>query len=102
MSMDQEAVAIITQALKAQGINLVVTLPEEPTSPLIHALREDAYFTIVDADGQGSGLAAAAGASLSGRTAIFVHGTRHTYGQAMRAVYLDALHRHPDFAGRHN
>jgi len=31
-----------------------------------------------------------------------VHGTRNTYGQAMRAAYIDALHRHPDFAGRHN
>jgi sulfopyruvate decarboxylase TPP-binding subunit len=74
MSMDQPTVAIITEALKAEGVNLVVTLPEEPTSPLIHALREDAYFTIVDAASEGSGIAAAAGASLSGRTAIFVTG----------------------------
>jgi thiamine pyrophosphate-dependent acetolactate synthase large subunit-like protein len=28
-----------------------------------------------------------------------IHGTRHTYGQAMRAAYLDALYRHPDFSG---
>ena len=65
--MDQEAVAIITEALKADSVNLVVTLPEEPTSALIHALREDLYFTIVDAASEGSGIAAAAGASLSGR-----------------------------------
>jgi thiamine pyrophosphate-dependent acetolactate synthase large subunit-like protein len=25
-------------------------------------------------------------------------GTRHSYGQAMRAAYIDALHRHPDYA----
>jgi len=74
MSMDQESVAIITEALKAEGIDLIVTLPEEPTSSLIHALREDAFFTIVDAASEGSGIAAAAGASLSGRTAVFVTG----------------------------
>jgi sulfopyruvate decarboxylase TPP-binding subunit len=74
MSMDAESVAIITEALKTEGVNLVVTLPEEPTSSLIHALREDAYFTLVDAASEGSGIAAAAGASLSGRTAIFVTG----------------------------
>src|SRR5215208_370116 len=74
MSMDQESVAIITEALKAEGIDLIVTLPEEPTASLIHALREDAFFTIVDAASEGSGIAAAAGASLSGRTAVFVTG----------------------------
>jgi sulfopyruvate decarboxylase TPP-binding subunit len=74
MAMDQQSVAIITDGLKAEGVNLVVTLPEEPTSSLIHALREDAYFSIVDAASEGSGIAAAAGASLSGRTAIFVTG----------------------------
>lgn len=27
-----------------------------------------------------------------------IMGTRHTYGQAMRAAFIDSLHRHPDFA----
>ncbi|MBI2756860.1 MAG: hypothetical protein HYX52_09135 [Chloroflexi bacterium] len=27
-------------------------------------------------------------------------GTRHTYGQAMRAAFVDALHRHPDYPGQ--
>jgi thiamine pyrophosphate-dependent acetolactate synthase large subunit-like protein len=26
-------------------------------------------------------------------------GTRQSYGQAMRAAYIDALHRHPDYVG---
>lgn len=72
--MDQESVTIITDALKAQGVDLVVTLPEEPTSSLIHALRETPDFTVIDAASEGSGIAAAAGASLSGRTAVFVTG----------------------------
>jgi hypothetical protein len=28
-----------------------------------------------------------------------IMGTRHTYGQAMRAAYMDALHRHPEYSG---
>jgi len=31
-----------------------------------------------------------------------MHGTRQTYGQAMRAAYVDALHRHPDYSARDN
>ena len=53
---------------------------------------------------------AAADAALDGDGPCFVvakverertriMGTRHTYGQAMRAAFLDALHRHPDYPG---
>lgn len=72
--MDQETIKIIADGLKGEGIDLVVTLPEEPTSALIHALREDDFFTVVDAASEGSGIAATAGASLAGRTGMFVTG----------------------------
>ena len=72
--MDLEAVRIITDALKAEGIDLVVTLPEEPTSSLTSALRQDPYFTVVSAASEGSGIAATAGAAFGGRKAMFVTG----------------------------
>jgi sulfopyruvate decarboxylase TPP-binding subunit len=72
--MDVEAVRLITDALKDEGIDLVVTLPEEPTSSLTNSLREDPYFTVVSAASEGSGIAATAGAAFGGRKAMFVTG----------------------------
>jgi hypothetical protein len=45
--MDQETIGTIVRALKQERIDLVVTLPEEPTSPLIAAIRQDRHFTSV-------------------------------------------------------
>jgi sulfopyruvate decarboxylase TPP-binding subunit len=72
--MDQESVRLITQALKDEGIDLVVTLPEEPTSSLTGSLREDPSFTVINAASEGSGIAATAGAAFGGRNALFVTG----------------------------
>ena len=72
--MDQESARLITEAFKAEGIDLVVTLPEEPTSSLTNSLREDPYFTVVSAASEGSGLAATAGAAFGGCNAVFVTG----------------------------
>jgi sulfopyruvate decarboxylase TPP-binding subunit len=72
--MDQEAIRILTQALKEQEIDLVVTLPEEPTSHFTNSLRGDPYFTVVDAASEGSGIACTAAAALAGRNAMFVTG----------------------------
>ena len=44
-TMEQETIAKIIDTLKSEGIDLVVTLPEEPTSPLTEAIRRDPYFT---------------------------------------------------------
>ena len=39
--MEQETIAKIIDTLKSEGIDLVVTLPEEPTSPLTETIRRD-------------------------------------------------------------
>src|SRR5919197_1139966 len=72
--MDVESARLITEAFKAEGIDLVVTLPEEPTSSLTNSLREDPHFTVVSAASEGSGIAATAGAAFGGRNAVFVTG----------------------------
>ena len=62
--MERDAIATIIDTLKKEGIDLVVTLPEEPTSPLTEAIRRDPYFTSVTVAGEGHGIALCAGASL--------------------------------------
>ena len=72
--MDQESIQIIMAALKEEGIDFVVTLPEEPTSALTNLIAEDPFFTFVRAAGEGNGIATCAGAALGGRNAMFVTG----------------------------
>jgi sulfopyruvate decarboxylase subunit alpha len=72
--MDQATVNIVIDALKESAIDLVVTLPEEPTHALPEATQKDPYFTTVIATGEGNGLAVCGGAALSGRDGIFVTG----------------------------
>ncbi len=72
--MDQESVHLVIETLKEEGIDLVVTLPEEPTFSLTDAVRKDPYFTAITAVGEGNGIALCAGASLGGRKVMFVTG----------------------------
>lgn len=72
--MDQDTIQLIAAALKEEGIDLVVTMPEEPTFPLTEFLRKDPFFTTITASAEGHGLALCAGASLGGRKCIFVTG----------------------------
>jgi sulfopyruvate decarboxylase subunit alpha len=72
--VDEATVGIVIDALKESAIDLVVTLPEEPTHALPEATRKDPYFTTVIAAGEGNGLAVCGGAALSGRDCIFVTG----------------------------
>lgn len=72
--MERDTIATIINALKKEGIDLVVTLPEEPTSPLTEEIRRDPYFTSVTVAGEGHGISLCAGASLSGRRCVFVTG----------------------------
>ncbi len=72
--MDQETIATIIKTFKSEKIDLVVTLPEEPTSPLTEAIRKDSYFTSVTVVGEGHGISLCAGASLSGRRCVFITG----------------------------
>jgi sulfopyruvate decarboxylase subunit alpha len=72
--MDKESIAIIIKTLKQEKIELVVTLPEEPTSPLTETIRQDPYFTSITVVGEGHGISLCAGASLSGRRCVFITG----------------------------
>ena len=74
--MEQETIAKIIDTLKSEGIDLVVTLPEEPTSPLI--LKRSAAIPISRVSPwliKNNGVALCAAASLGEiRRCIFVTG----------------------------
>lgn len=72
--MDRQAVQIILETLKEEEIDLVVTLPEEPTFPLTEALRSDPFFQTITVTAEGHGIALCGGASLGGRRSLFVTG----------------------------
>jgi sulfopyruvate decarboxylase subunit alpha len=69
-----DAVQSVIAALKDEHVDLVVTLPEEPTYPLTTAIRDDAAFDSITVTSEGHGIALAAGASLGGRNCVFVTG----------------------------
>ena len=72
--MDQETVQIFIETLKEEGIEMVVTLPEDPSYSLTAAIRADPYFTDISVAGEGHGIALCAGASLGGRKCVFMTG----------------------------
>src|SRR5207244_11620550 len=72
--MDQQSIQIIIETLKEEGVDLAVTLPEEPTFSLTEAMREDPFFQAVTVTGEGNGLAFCAGAALGGRRVVLVTG----------------------------
>ena len=52
--MDQHSVQVIIETLKEEGVDLAVTLPEEPTFSLTEAMREDPFFQAVTVAGEGN------------------------------------------------
>lgn len=72
--MSQEAIQLFSEAFKEEGIDLILTLPEGPTDPMVDELRRDPYFTVITVSAEGHGLALCAGASLGGRKCVFVTG----------------------------
>ncbi len=72
--MDAQAVQLVIEALKEEGVDLYVTLPEEPTVALTRAVQADPYFTCINAASEDSGIALCAGASIGGRRSVFVTG----------------------------
>jgi sulfopyruvate decarboxylase subunit alpha len=73
-TMEPETINTIINTLKEERIDLVVTLPEEPTSPLTEQIRQDPYFSSITVAGEGHGISLCAGASLGGRRCVFVTG----------------------------
>ena len=72
--MGPEAVQICMDTFKAEGIDLIVTLPEEPTFSLTDAIRKDPYFTAATVTDEITGIAMCGGSSLGGRSTVFVTG----------------------------
>jgi sulfopyruvate decarboxylase subunit alpha len=76
--MDQESVRLVIETLKEDGVDVVVTLPEEPTYSLTEAIRKDPYFTSITVAGEGNGIMLCAGAAIGGRKCVFVTGIAGT------------------------
>lgn len=72
--MDRDSVQMVIETFKQEEIDLVVTLPEEPTYPLTEALRADPFFQTITVAGEGHGIALCGGASLGGRRSVFITG----------------------------
>jgi sulfopyruvate decarboxylase subunit alpha len=72
--MGPDAVQLTVDTFKEEGIDLVVTLPEEPTFSLTDAIRKDPYFTAVTVTDESTGIGLCAGAALGGRSAVFITG----------------------------
>lgn len=72
--MEATVARAIIDTLRAEGIDLVVTLPEEPTNDLSEMLRADPRFTFVSVTSESHGLALCAGASVAGRPCVFITG----------------------------
>jgi sulfopyruvate decarboxylase subunit alpha len=72
--VEQDTIRTIINTLKEERIDLVVTLPEEATSPLTEEIRKDPSFTSVTVAGEGHGISLCAGASIGGRRCVFVTG----------------------------
>src|SRR5579885_3159132 len=72
--MGAEAVRTCLDTFKKEGIDLIVTLPEEPTFSLTDAIRNDPYFTSCTVTDEITGIAMVGGASIGGRSAVFVTG----------------------------
>jgi len=62
-----QAVHEIVAALKEQGVNFVVSLPDVPDSILIRTLTQDPAFKTVIVTNEGEGVALAAGSWLGGK-----------------------------------
>jgi sulfopyruvate decarboxylase subunit alpha len=72
--MGDDAIRATIDTFKSEGIDLIVTLPEEPTFSLTDAIRKDPYFTAVTVTDENTGIGMCAGASLGGRSSVFVTG----------------------------
>jgi sulfopyruvate decarboxylase TPP-binding subunit len=72
--MHPEPTRLILEALKEEGVELFVTLPEEPTVSLTQAAQADPFFTVITVASEDGGVALCAGASIGGRRCVFVTG----------------------------
>jgi len=78
--MDQQSDQLIIETFKEERIDMVVTLPEEPTSSLTEAIRKDPSFTSLTVAAEGNGIALCAGAALGGSKSRVRHRDRRSDG----------------------
>ena len=72
--MNIESTRLVMEALKEEGVDLFVTLPEEPTVSLTRAVQADPYFQCITVASEDGGIALCAGAAIGGRRCVFVTG----------------------------
>jgi sulfopyruvate decarboxylase subunit alpha len=95
--MDAECTQLVIEALKAEEIDLFVTLPEEPTASLTEAVQADPYFTCVKVASEGSGVALCAGASIGGRRNVFVTGVAGLVNAGLALTHMGPQYGIPVF-----
>ncbi|MFM9967232.1 MAG: thiamine pyrophosphate-binding protein [Burkholderiales bacterium] len=95
--MDIEATRIVIEALKEEGIDLYITLPEEPTVSLTQAIQADPYFTCVTVASEDGGVSLCAGASIGGRNCVFVTGIAGLLKGGLGLMHLGAQYGIPIF-----
>jgi len=93
--MEQDTINAIINTLKEERIDLVVTLPEEPTAPLTEEIRRDAYFKSITVAGENHGLSLCAGASIGGRRCVFVTGIAGLFVGAWSLAQMGVLYGIP-------
>lgn len=54
--MSDDVMQSFIDTFKEEGIELILTLPEGPTDPLVHKLSQDPHFTLVTVAAEGNGL----------------------------------------------
>jgi sulfopyruvate decarboxylase TPP-binding subunit len=95
--MDAASTRLIIEALKAEAIDLFVTLPEEPTASLTQAVQADPYFTCIPVATEGDGIALCAGAALGGRRSVFVTGIAGLLQGALALAHMGPQYGIPLF-----
>jgi sulfopyruvate decarboxylase TPP-binding subunit len=95
--MHAEPTRLIIEALKEEGLDLFVTLPEEPTVSLTQAVQADPHFTCVTVASEDSGISLCAGASIGGRRCVFVTGVAGLLKGALSLTHMGTQYGIPLF-----
>jgi sulfopyruvate decarboxylase subunit alpha len=93
--MKEEVEDLIISILKEQGIDYVVTLPEDPSAHLTSKISKDPYFTYIRVVNEGHGVGITAGGGLAGRKAMFVTGVAGLMVATWQAVETGMYARIP-------
>jgi phosphonopyruvate decarboxylase len=86
---------LIISALKKEGADVVVTLPEDPSANLTLRISKDPYFRYIRVTNEGHGIGITSGAALTGKKAVFVTGIAGLLAATYQLAHLGLLSRIP-------